>query len=87
VALVLKGHPDIKKLRIEVRAEGVSKDETQRRADLVRDALVAKGIDAKRLEPVGMGTGAPKVEFLIEEQKSAPAAKKKGQPAVEPASE
>ena len=30
VALVMKGHPEIKKVRIEVYAEGISKDEMKR---------------------------------------------------------
>jgi hypothetical protein len=58
VALVVRGHADIKKLRVEVRSEGVPKEETQARADAVKAALVAKGVDAGRIEAVGMGGGA-----------------------------
>jgi hypothetical protein len=72
VALVLRGHTDIKKLRIEVRAEGVSKNETQARADAIKDALVAKGVDAGRIEAVGMGGGGSRVDFLIVETAAAP---------------
>ncbi len=68
VALVLKGHPEIKKLRIEVRADGVSKQETQWRADLIRDVLVLKGIDTKRLVAAGAGTGGTSVSFTIAEK-------------------
>jgi OOP family OmpA-OmpF porin len=72
VALVIKGHADIKKVRIEVRAEGVSKNETQSRADAIKDALVAKGVDAGRLEAVGMGGGGSRVDFLVAETAAAP---------------
>ena len=48
VALVMKGHPDIAKLRIDVAAQGVSKAETQKRADALRDFLVSKGVDGGR---------------------------------------
>src|SRR5882724_8859722 len=50
VALVMKGHTEIKKLRVEVYAEGVSKNETQARADAIKEALVARGVDAGRVE-------------------------------------
>jgi outer membrane protein OmpA-like peptidoglycan-associated protein len=66
VALVMKGHTEIKKLRIEVRADGVPKEETQRRAEAIRDALVAKGVAADRIVPAGMGGGASRVDFLVE---------------------
>jgi len=73
VALVLKGHPEITKLGIDVQ-EKASMDEAKRRAELIRDALVAMGIDRDRLLPTGKGqsggTGA-KVEFPIRE-KAAP---------------
>jgi hypothetical protein len=71
VALVLKGHADIKKVRVEVRAEGVSKNETQARADAIKDALVAKGVDAARIEAVGAGGGA-RVDFIITEMAAPP---------------
>jgi OOP family OmpA-OmpF porin len=67
VALVLKGHTEIKKVRIEVHAVGISKDEMLRRANLVRDALVKKGIDASRLTPLAVDSGAgARVDFIIE---------------------
>jgi OOP family OmpA-OmpF porin len=74
VGLVMKGHTEIKKLRIEVRADGVSKNETQARADAIKEALVAKGVDAARLEAVGMGGGGSRVDFLIAEMAAAPKA-------------
>jgi OmpA-OmpF porin, OOP family len=77
VALVMKGHTEIKKLRVEVRADGATPAETQRRADAIRDALVAKGVEAARITPVGAGGGASRVDFLVESivaPKGAPAA-------------
>src|SRR5450432_4651300 len=74
VGLVMKGHTEIKKLRIEVRADGVSKNETQARADAIKETLVAKGVDAARLEAVGMGGGGSRVDFLITEMAAAPKA-------------
>jgi hypothetical protein len=75
VALVMKGHPEIKKLRIDVRAAGVSKEEIQHRAELVRDALVRRGVEAGRLVPVGLEPGgSARVDFVIEPV-VAPAAK------------
>jgi hypothetical protein len=65
VALVLKGHPEITKLRIDVKADGVPKSETQRRADALRDFLVSKGVDAGRLEAVGAGAGGSHVDFVV----------------------
>jgi thrombospondin type 3 repeat protein len=65
VALVMKGHPDIAKLRIEVTADGVPKSETQKRAETIRDFLVTKGVDAGRLDPVGLGAGGTRVDFAI----------------------
>ena len=66
VALVMKGHPEIARLRIEVRTEGVPQVETQKRADTVRDFLISKGVDAARLDPVGLGAGASRIDFTIE---------------------
>jgi OOP family OmpA-OmpF porin len=65
VALVVKGHADIKKLRIEVRADGVPKEETQARAEVIKAALVGKGVDAGRIEAVGMGGGGARIDFLV----------------------
>jgi hypothetical protein len=66
VALIVRAHPEIKKLRIQLQGEGGSLQETQRRADIVRDTLVSKGIDFGRLSSVGMGPGAARVDFIIE---------------------
>ena len=75
VALLMKGHPEIAKVRIEVHAEGVAQAETQKRADVVRDFLVSKGVDAARLVPVGAGAGPSKVDFVVDKSTPAPAAK------------
>ena len=82
VALIMKGHPEIAKVRIEVHAEGVPQSETQRRADALRDFLVGKGVDAARLTPVGAGAGPSRVEFMIE----AAAAKAPAAPSTPPPS-
>ena len=74
VALIMKGHPEIAKVRIEVHAEGVGQAETQKRADTVRDFLVSKGVDAGRLVPVGAGAGPSRVDFLIDTTAAKPAA-------------
>jgi OOP family OmpA-OmpF porin len=72
VALAMKGHSEIGKVRIEVHADGITKEDTQKRADTVRDFLVEKGVATARLTPIGMGPGGNHVEFLIDT--SAPAA-------------
>jgi OOP family OmpA-OmpF porin len=63
VALVMKGHPEILKLRVEVYAPGVPKAETQKRADAVRDFLIGKGVEGDRIEAVGQGAGAARIDF------------------------
>jgi OOP family OmpA-OmpF porin len=78
VGLIMKGHTEITKLRIEVHAEGVSKVDTQARADAIKDALVAKGVAAARLEAVGAMGGGSHVDFIIV---TTAAPKAPGQPA------
>ncbi len=70
----MKGHTEIKKLRIEVYAEGVSKNETQARADAIKETLVGRGVDAGRIDAVGMGGGGSRVDFLIADTAAAPKA-------------
>jgi hypothetical protein len=65
VALLMKGHPEILKLRVEVYAPGVPKAETQKRADAVRDFLIGKGVDGGRVEAIGQGAGATRIDFNI----------------------
>lgn len=69
VALVLKGHPEIRKLRVEVHADGITKDEAQRRAELIRNAIARRGVDPNRLVPVSVGAGGGQVTFTITEKK------------------
>ena len=80
----MKGHPEIAKVRIEVHAEGVAQTETQKRADVVRDFLVGKGVDGGRLVPVGAGAGPSRVDFLIDASAAKPAAPAAGSPAPAP---
>ena len=81
VALVLKGHPDIAKLRIEVRGDKLSVADSQTRAEAIVSRLVAQGIDAARLSGVGMGPGPARVDFLIETKATTPAPRKTPPPA------
>jgi OOP family OmpA-OmpF porin len=79
VALLLKGHTEIAKVRIEVRAEGVAKEETQRRADAIREVLVSKGVAAERLVAMGMGSGGgAHVDFLVDSVAGPPKPPAKG---------
>ncbi|HVV53246.1 MAG TPA: thrombospondin type 3 repeat-containing protein [Polyangia bacterium] len=74
VALVMKGHPEIAKLRLEVSAQGVTVAETQKRAEALRDFLVAQGVEAARIEAIGRGPGATRIDFLIQMAPPKPAA-------------
>ncbi len=68
ISLVLKGHPEIRRLTIEVTGEKLTKDTAQLRADAIRDAIVRNGIAPDRLVPVGVGPGPSSVEFHIAEK-------------------
>ncbi|HVZ75581.1 MAG TPA: hypothetical protein VHJ20_24580 [Polyangia bacterium] len=74
VALVMKGHTEIKKLRIEVHADGVSKSEMQARAEAIKAALVSKGVEAGRIDAAGVDGGGSRVDFLIVPMPVAPKA-------------
>ncbi len=71
VAQALRGQFEIAKVRIEVWATGVAKEETQDRANAIVKALVGFGIDPGRLRGVGMGSGPMRIDFVIE-HKAAP---------------
>jgi len=89
VALVLKGHPEIAKLNIEVQSEKAGVGEAKHRAEVIRDALVAQGVKNARLTISGKADagGGSKVSFIIVE-KAAPrqltpsAPPPKGPPAI-----
>jgi OmpA-OmpF porin, OOP family len=84
VALVMKGHPEITRLKIEVKTPGVPLLETQKRAEAVRDFLVSKGVDAGRLDPVGLGAGPTRIDFTIEATAPAPGTPPAATPAGAP---
>jgi OmpA-OmpF porin, OOP family len=65
IALVMKGHPELAKLRVEVYAPGVPKAETQKRADALREFLIGKGVDGARIEAIGQGAGATRIDFNV----------------------
>lgn len=61
----LKDHPEVS-LEIEGHTDSRGSEEynlslSERRANAVRDWLIAKGVDAERLSAVGKGEGAPQV--------------------------
>jgi OOP family OmpA-OmpF porin len=75
VGMLLRAHPELAKVRIDVQAEGATVEDTQARADLVKAALVQTGVNADRLTAVGKGPGPSKVELTVEsrgEQKRTP---------------
>jgi len=66
VARVLKNHVEVAKVRIDVHGKDASKEVTQERGEVVRNALVRNGVDGKRLKVAGLGPGPNRVEFIIE---------------------
>ena len=89
VGLVLKGHPEIAKLDIEVQSEKVGVEEAKHRAEVIREALVAQGVKKERLTASGkaaVGAGS-KVVVHNRREGGAPAAdaqraSPKGPPAI-----
>jgi outer membrane protein OmpA-like peptidoglycan-associated protein len=64
IGLVLKAHPEVKKVRIEGHTDSDGNDAknldlSKRRARAVLDALVARGVEASRLESEGYGETRP----------------------------
>jgi OmpA-OmpF porin, OOP family len=64
IAAILKGHAEIGRIRVEGHTDNVgsaayNKDLSQRRAQSVVDALVARGVARERLVPVGFGFERP----------------------------
>jgi hypothetical protein len=76
VAMVLRGHTELTKVRVEASADNGAV--AQQRAEAIVAALVAKEVDAKRLTAVGK-TGSNRVEFVIESQ-AAPRKSSPGNP-------
>jgi len=64
IALVMKAHPEVKKIRIEGHTDSDGSDEgnldlSKRRAKAVLDAIVARGVEVSRLESEGFGDTKP----------------------------
>jgi OmpA-OmpF porin, OOP family len=67
VARALKAHAEIEQLRIEARTAGSDLELSQRRAEAVREYLIARGIDPGLLVARGLGGGeADRVDFVFE---------------------
>lgn len=66
VARAIKNHPEVAKVRIDVRGKDLSKEETDLRGQAVLQALVKRGVDAQRLKTGSLGPGANRVEFVVE---------------------
>ncbi len=76
IADVLTEHPELTKVRIEGHTDDTGWHAynvklSQKRADAVRDALIKRGIDAARLEAVGLGASQPLVEGNTEAARKA----------------
>jgi outer membrane protein OmpA-like peptidoglycan-associated protein len=64
IAQVMKAHPEVKRVRIEGHTDSDGPDDknldlSKRRAKAVLNALVARGVEAKRLESEGFGETRP----------------------------
>jgi outer membrane protein OmpA-like peptidoglycan-associated protein len=66
VAMVMRGHTELARVRIDVRADGVTEATMRGRAQEVVKALAAHGVDAKRLKLGNVSTGSSRVQFIIE---------------------
>src|SRR5262244_53239 len=70
MALVLKGHIEIVKLRIESHKQGHESDgDAGKRADAVKDYLVKRGVELGRLHTQVLATPGPTVQFFVEARK------------------
>jgi hypothetical protein len=66
VAMVLRGHTELARVRIDVRAEGVGEATMKGRAQEVIKALSSMGVDSKRLKTGTVSGGGSRVQFVIE---------------------
>jgi hypothetical protein len=66
VAMVMRGHPELARVRIDVRAEGVGEATIKGRAQGVIKALGTMGVDGKRLKVGTVSGGGSRVQFIIE---------------------
>ena len=66
VARAITNHPEIAKVRIDVRGKDLSKEETEARGQVLLQALVKRGVDAQKLKVAALGPGPNRVELVIE---------------------
>ena len=66
VAMVMRGHTELARVRIDVRADGVGEETMRGRAQEVVKTLAAHGVDAKRLKLGNVSSGSSRVQFIIE---------------------
>jgi hypothetical protein len=66
VAMVMRGHTELARVRIDVRADGVTEATMRGRVQEVAKTLAAHGVDAKRLKLGNVSAGSSRVQFIIE---------------------
>jgi outer membrane protein OmpA-like peptidoglycan-associated protein len=66
VAMVMRGHTELARVRIDVHADGVNEGTMRGRAQEVAKTLAAHGVDAKRLKLGNVSAGSSRVQFIIE---------------------
>jgi OmpA-OmpF porin, OOP family len=66
VAMVMRGHGELARVRVDVRADGVSEATLRGRAQAVIKVLSTHGVDGKRLKVGNVTTGSGRVQFIIE---------------------
>jgi hypothetical protein len=66
VARAIKNHPEVAKVRIELRAKDLGNEEVEARGQALLQALIKRGVDAQRLKVAVLGSGPNRVDFIIE---------------------